>query len=145
MVAVSTTMPVLTSTTPQTGPWWLALIISGMGAVGTAFGALLHFISTRRKDKMTAHDKLVADHRELSERLQREIGRLDAVCNRQQLEIDGKESRITIERRLKHECSKKLQQLQFEKDELMERLKTCGMYINELEFKLDQARTKNNA
>jgi chromosome segregation ATPase len=112
-----------------------------LGAAGTAFGALLHFATTRRKDKMTAHDQLVADHRELSQRLQRELGRLDAICERQQEEINGKEGRIASERRLKHDCNNRLQQMQLEKDELVNRLMACGVYINELEFKLARSNT----
>jgi uncharacterized protein HemX len=142
-VAVSTTMPVLTTQTPNTGPWWVALLISGMGAAGTAFGAVLHFLSTRRKHKIDAQTQLVQDHRTLAEQLHREIGRLDAICERQQKEIDGKEGRISVERQLKHECAKKLQAMQLQKDELEQKLIECGIYINQLEFNLAQERTKN--
>jgi hypothetical protein len=137
VAAMATGVPVLTTQPSGSAPWWIALLISGMGAAGTAFGSMLGYLSRRRRDKMDETAQQFA-------RLNAEIRRLDDTCARQQEEIDGKRDRLSIERDLKHECNKKLQLLQTDNDILMEKLKNCGIYINELEFTLAVLRNKTN-
>jgi hypothetical protein len=144
LIAIASGVPVLTTQPTNSTPWWLALIISGMGAAGTAFGSLLSYLGRRRRDKMiqatTAANFLAAQQAAQYARLSKEIGRLDMICQTQQEQIDGRTAKYYEERYLKYECFAKLQKLQMEKEELELKLLNCGSYINELELKL---RSKN--